>query len=117
MGDLAEAEAAMREAISLNPDFMPAHFHLGGLLERRRDPDAAIASWLNGLERLARVNSESLAYKTSLYKQISRVLMDHGRSSQAEAMLLTCLEDDAAQASSSANGPSYRRQKRSVAQL
>jgi len=97
MGDLAEAEAAMREAISLNPDFMPAHFHLGGLLERRRDPDAAIASWLNGLERLARVNSESLAYKTSLYKQISRVLMDHGRSSQAEAMLLTCLEDDAAQ--------------------
>jgi predicted O-linked N-acetylglucosamine transferase (SPINDLY family) len=96
-GDLAEAETALREAIALNPDFMPAYVNLGGILERRGDPDGAIALWLSGIERLARVTGETLGYKTLAYKQISRVLMDHARSSQAEAMLLTCLEHDANQ--------------------
>jgi len=97
LGELAEAETALRETIALNPDFMPAHVNLGRIVERRGDPDGAIAAWLSGVERLARVTGEALGYKTVMFKQISRVLMDHARSSQAEAVLLTCLENDATQ--------------------
>jgi predicted O-linked N-acetylglucosamine transferase (SPINDLY family) len=97
LGDLAEAETVLREVITLNPDFMRAYINLGRTLEQRGDPDAAIALWLSGVERLAGATRENLGYKTVAYKQISRVLMDHARSSQAEAMLLTCLEHDSTQ--------------------
>jgi predicted O-linked N-acetylglucosamine transferase (SPINDLY family) len=96
-GDLAEAETALREATALRPDFMPACIDLGRVLERRGDPGGAISVWQSGVERLARATRETLGYKTAAYRQISRVLMDHDRPSQAESILLTCLEHDATQ--------------------
>ena len=41
-GDPVAAEAALRRAIALNPDFLPAHINLGGILERAGAIDAAI---------------------------------------------------------------------------
>ncbi len=96
-GDLAEAEAALRAAIAINPDFMPAYVNLGGVLERKGDPEAAIALWIAAVERLGAVTSESLGYKTTMLKQVSRVLMDNHRAEAAETSLLACLENDSSQ--------------------
>jgi len=96
-GDNKEAEAALRVAIAARPDFMPAYVNLGGVLERKGDPEAAIALWMSGVEQLKTVSSEALTYKTTLLKQISRVLMDKQRSNAAELTLATCLENDSTQ--------------------
>jgi len=96
-GDLSEAEAALRAAIQGKPDFMPAYVNLGGILERKGDPEAAIALWMSGVEHLASVSSESLGYKTTILKQMSRVLMDKQRSEAAERTLQACIENDSSQ--------------------
>jgi predicted O-linked N-acetylglucosamine transferase (SPINDLY family) len=96
-GDLSEAEVALRVAIAARPDFMPAYVNLGGVLERKGDPEAAITLWMSGVEQLKTVSSEALNYKTILLKQISRILMDQQRSAAAETMLQACLENDSSQ--------------------
>jgi predicted O-linked N-acetylglucosamine transferase (SPINDLY family) len=96
-GDVGEAEAALRAAIAAKPDFMPAYVNLGGLLERKGDPDAAINLWRSGVDQLRLVSDETLDYKTILLKQISRVLMDNRRSEPAELTLQACLENDSSQ--------------------
>ena len=96
-GDISEAEAALRAAIDGKPDFMPAYVNLGGILERKSDPDAAIALWMSGVDHLNTVSSEALNYKTILLKQISRVLMDKQRPGAAETTLLACIENDSTQ--------------------
>jgi predicted O-linked N-acetylglucosamine transferase (SPINDLY family) len=97
VGDLAEAEAGLRASITAKPDFMPAYVNLGGVLERKGEPDAAIALWMTGLDQLNAVSSEALDYKTIIFKQISRVLMDNHRPAAAERSLQACLENDASQ--------------------
>jgi len=97
VGDLAESEAGLRAAITAKPDFMPAYVNLGGVLERKGEPDAAIALWMTGLDQLNAVSSEALDYKTIIFKQISRVLMDNHRPAAAERSLQACLENDASQ--------------------
>jgi predicted O-linked N-acetylglucosamine transferase (SPINDLY family) len=96
-GDLAEAEAGLRASIAAKPDFMPAYVNLGGVLERKGDPDAAIALWMTGIDQLNAVSSEALDYKTIIFKQISRVLMDNHRAAAAERSLQACLENDSRQ--------------------
>jgi len=96
-GDLTEAETALRAAIEARPSFMPAYINLGGVLERKGDYDAAIALWMSGVDQLQTVSSEALSHKTTLLKQISRVLMDKQRGAGAEATLLACLENDSTQ--------------------
>jgi predicted O-linked N-acetylglucosamine transferase (SPINDLY family) len=44
-GDDAAAEALLRQAIALNPDFVEARLNLGSLLERAGRPDDALAMW------------------------------------------------------------------------
>jgi predicted O-linked N-acetylglucosamine transferase (SPINDLY family) len=95
--DLAEAEAALRASIATKPDFMPAYVNLGGVLERKGDPEAAIALWMSAVDRLQATSSETLNYKTLILKQISRVLMDHHRPDAAERSLQACLENDSTQ--------------------
>jgi len=96
-GDLAEAETALRVAIADKPSFMPAYVNLGGVLERKGDPEAAIALWMSGVDQLQVASSESLGYKTTLLKQISRVLMDRQNSAAAERSLQACIENDSSQ--------------------
>jgi predicted O-linked N-acetylglucosamine transferase (SPINDLY family) len=96
-GDLVEAENALRAAITLRPDFMPAYVNLGGVLERKGDPQAAIALWMSGVDQLQTVSSEALDYKTTILKQISRVLMDGHQAAAAERTLQACLENDSRQ--------------------
>jgi predicted O-linked N-acetylglucosamine transferase (SPINDLY family) len=95
-GDAAEAEVAFRAAIENKPDFMPAYINLGGVLERKGEVGEAVTLWMSAVERLKDVSSEALNYKTVILKQISRVLMDN-QNPAAEAMLLSCLENDSTQ--------------------
>lgn len=48
----SEAEAALRRALYLNPDFALAHFMLGNLERRRSRPEAARRAWQNALSVL-----------------------------------------------------------------
>jgi predicted O-linked N-acetylglucosamine transferase (SPINDLY family) len=93
-GDLGGAEAALRAALEVNPQFQPAYINLGGVLERKGAPGEAIALWEQGAGHLAAVTGEAMKYKIMALKQIGRVLMDHQKPAEAEATLLKCLEHD-----------------------
>jgi predicted O-linked N-acetylglucosamine transferase (SPINDLY family) len=93
-GDLGAAEAALRAALEINPQFQPAYINLGGVLERKGAPGEAIALWEEGAGHLAAVTGEAMKYKIMALKQIGRVLMDHQKSAEAEATLHKCLEHD-----------------------
>jgi predicted O-linked N-acetylglucosamine transferase (SPINDLY family) len=93
-GDLPEAEAALRAAIANKADFMPAYVNLGGVLERRGDPQGAIATWMSAVDQLQIVSSETLDYKTMILKQVGRVLMDGHQPAAAERTLQACVEND-----------------------
>jgi tetratricopeptide (TPR) repeat protein len=41
LGELKEAEAAFRQTLELNPEFVPAHYNLGLVLRERGDPSGA----------------------------------------------------------------------------
>src|SRR6185437_997478 len=91
-GDAASAEAALRRALALSPDFVPAHINLGGLLERAGAIDAAIAQWRDAAGRRLTVNGNSVLYVTTALKQITRVLSEHHRGEAAERAARLCLD-------------------------
>ena len=51
----AEAEAAYRRAVELQPDFAHARLNLGHLFERAGQPESALAQWREVLARSAPV--------------------------------------------------------------
>lgn len=91
-GDTAGAEAELRKAIASNPDFAPARINIGGVLERRGQAGDAILEWQAGLERMGAVTRDAMEYKTTLLKQISRVLSDNHDHGSAEQFLAACLD-------------------------
>lgn len=91
-GDSAGALASLRAALVVNPDFAPAHINLGSALERAGDAAAAVEQWKAGLERMAAVTGDSIEYKITLLKQLSRVLSDNQQHEAAEAALQQCLD-------------------------
>lgn len=91
-GDTTGALAALRAALTVNSDFAPAHINLGSALERAGDAAAAVEQWKAGLERMAAVTGDSIEYKITLLKQLSRVLSDNQQHEAAEVALQQCLD-------------------------
>lgn len=93
-GDHANAEAMLRKAVALKPDFLPAHINLGGILERSGAINAAIAQWREAASRSVSITGDSVHYVTTALKQITRVLSEHKQPESAELALRLCLEID-----------------------
>lgn len=92
LGDAAGAEASLRAALAKNPDFAPAHVNLGSALERRGAAAEAVEQWKGGLERMSAITGDSVDYKLTLLKQISRVMSDNQQHEGAEAALAQALD-------------------------
>ena len=67
-GDYAAAEAALRQAIAINPDFLPAYINLGGILERAGAIENAITLWRTAAGRSVTVSGNSVLYVTTALK-------------------------------------------------
>lgn len=94
LGDEAGAEIELRSALAANPDFSPAYVNLGSALERRGAAKEAVEQWKAGLERLGAITGNSINYKITLLKQVSRVFTDNAQHDSAEVALLQCLDLD-----------------------
>ncbi|GJI93148.1 O-linked N-acetylglucosamine transferase family protein [Duganella hordei] len=98
-GDDAAAEALLRQAIALNPDFVEGRLNLGSLLERAGRPDDALAMW-NAI--LTDPIQPDIKTNTSLYIQtlnnLGRLLEIRKRYPEAEAVLALSLRVDPKQA-------------------
>ena len=92
LGDPAGAEASLRQALKINPDFSPAHINLGSALERRGAAKDAVEQWKSGLERLGAITGDAVEYKLTLLKQISRVMSDNQQHDGAETALVQALD-------------------------
>lgn len=92
LGDAAGAEASLRQALKVNPDFSPAHINLGSALERRGAAKDAVDQWKCGLERLGSITGDAIEYKLTLLKQISRVMSDNQQHDGAETALVQALD-------------------------
>lgn len=92
MGDEQGGEAELKAALALKPDFAPACINLGSSYERRGMAKEAIDQWRSGVDQMAAVSGDAINYKTTLLKQISRVLSDNQALAAAEIALTQCLE-------------------------
>ena len=93
-GDPAAAIEALKQAITLNTDFMPAYINLGGFLERSGAADQAVELWRGAANRSVPVTGTAVSYVTTALKQIARVLADHHKTESAEAAVQLCLDID-----------------------
>src|SRR5258706_1866248 len=91
-GDPAAAIEALKTAIALNPDFMPAYINLGGLLERSGAADRRVELGKSAVHRPVPITGHAVGYVTTTLKQIARVLSDHQQVETAEAIVQQCLE-------------------------
>ncbi len=92
LGDADAAQRALEAAIALNPDFMPAYINLGGVLERKGEPDRAVELWRTAVNRPVAVTGQGVGYAVTALKQIARLLADHHQNAVAEAALRQCVE-------------------------
>jgi len=92
MGDEAGAEAELTAALAQNPDFAPARINLGTAMERRGRAGDGVEQWRQGIERMAAVTGDAINYKTTLLKQMARVLSDGQQLDAAEIALIQCLD-------------------------
>lgn len=92
VGDEQGGEAALKAALALKPDFAPACINLGSAYERRGMAKEAVDEWRNGVEQMSAVSGDAINYKTTMLKQISRVLADNQALAAAEIALSQCLE-------------------------
>lgn len=90
-GQLDSAEREYRKAISLQPEFVEAHLHLGTLYERRQQPKRALAAWRRALELIhpAQPNSQTLHLQT--LNHLARMLEQQRRPGEALEMLTRSL--------------------------
>lgn len=92
LGDEEGGEGSLRAALALKPDFAPACINLGSSLERRGLAKEAVEQWRDGLDKMAGVTADTINYKVTLLKQISRLLSDGQAMAAAEITLTQCLE-------------------------
>ncbi len=92
LGDDQGGEVSLRAALALKPDFAPACINLGSSLERRGLVKEAVEQWRDGLDKMAGVTADTINYKVTLLKQISRLLSDGQAMAAAEITLTQCLE-------------------------
>ncbi len=96
-GDLTAAQACLERAISLNPDFMPAHINLGRIHEKFGAADKAVLQWAAMVDKLGMVTGNAVAHKTIALNQMARVLESKNQDDPAEAQLRHSLELDPSQ--------------------
>ena len=82
----AEAEAAYRQAVALQPNFPHARLNLGHLLERSGQPDAALAQWRAVIDSAAAADMQVHAWNN-----LGRLLETLRRYPEAEAALCASL--------------------------
>ncbi|RYZ68395.1 MAG: N-acetylglucosamine transferase, partial [Proteobacteria bacterium] len=92
VGDEQGGEAELKAALALKPDFAPACINLGSSYERRGMAKEAVDEWRKGVEMMSAVSGDAINYKTTLLKQISRVLADNQALAAAEIALNQCLD-------------------------
>ena len=91
-GDTAAAADALRRAIAINGDFLPAYINLGGILERSGAADKAVELWTAAATRPMAVTGNNVAYTAIVLKQIARVMSDRQEVERAETAVQQCLE-------------------------
>ncbi|MBF0612059.1 MAG: glycosyl transferase [Magnetococcales bacterium] len=89
---LAEARDALQQAIQVKPDFFPPYINLGSILERMGQTADAVQTWFSLVNFLAPVTGESVEFKLSALKQISRVLETANVDGKAEEILKSSLD-------------------------
>jgi predicted O-linked N-acetylglucosamine transferase (SPINDLY family) len=87
LGRHSAAEAAYREALQSMPGFAPARLNLGHLLERRGDPDAALAEWRGVIASTDTTTPASLELHLHALNNSARVLEGAKRYPEAEAFM------------------------------
>lgn len=92
LGDDVGAESLLRGALAVNPTFAPAAINLGSAMERRGAVREAVELWRDSLEKMSAITGDTIEYKITLLKQISRVLSDAHQQEAAEGTLLQCLD-------------------------
>jgi predicted O-linked N-acetylglucosamine transferase (SPINDLY family) len=92
MGDETAGEAELKAALAQKPDFAPARINLGSAYERQGRAKEAVDEWRAGLDQMSAITPDAIGYKTTLLKQISRVLSDNQALAAAEIALTQCLE-------------------------
>ncbi|MGV7211221.1 glycosyltransferase [Oxalobacteraceae bacterium A2-2] len=82
-----EAEQGYRRALELHPNFLPAMLGLGLLQERRRQPEAALATWRAALAHLATLDpkeADSNPLQVQLLNHLARVCESQQHGAEAE---------------------------------
>ena len=92
MQDHAAAAASLNEAISLNPDFVPAYINLGRIYEEAGATHHAVDLWRLAVSRATPVNGSAIQYATTALTQMARVLSAGQQSEEAEDAVRQCLE-------------------------
>jgi predicted O-linked N-acetylglucosamine transferase (SPINDLY family) len=90
----AAAEAAYRRALEAEPGFTPALLNLGHLAERRGDVEAALGHWRAVVDARP---AASLEHRLHALNNSARLLEQHRRYPEAEALMRASLELKAAQ--------------------
>lgn len=98
-GDDVGAEAALRQAIANNANFVEARLNLGSLLERTGRPDDALAMWQSILDGglVPDIKTTPALYVQTL-NNLGRLLEIRRRYPEAEAVLARSLHVDPQQA-------------------
>lgn len=91
-GDRYGAMNALRAALALKSDFMPAHINLGRLLEDDGQFDAAVTQWLTLVSQTGLIDGSSVKHKLVALQQIGRVLETFQQDEPAEDALRQSLE-------------------------
>ncbi|MBP1206040.1 putative O-linked N-acetylglucosamine transferase (SPINDLY family) [Duganella sp. 1411] len=96
--DDAGAERAYRKSLALRPGFTESQLGLGVLLERRRQPEAALAMWREALDLLEAAPPgappAAASLQVRLLNHIGRLAEAQGDPAQAEDALLRSLQLD-----------------------
>jgi len=90
----AEAEAAYRQAVALQPNFPHARLNLGHLLERAGQHESALAQW-----RAVLASAAPADLRVHAWNNLGRLLETLRRFPEAEACLRESLQLDASQGS------------------
>lgn len=96
-GDSYGAMNALRAALGLKADFLPAHINLGRLLEDDGQAGAAVTQWLTLVAQTGMIEGNSVKHKLVALQQIGRVLEQFQQDEPAEDALRQSLDIDKAQ--------------------